>query len=122
MIVAARRRFTDGTGVLLCDGRMVAPLEIMASRRARYRGLLGRDELDGAVLLTHTNGVHTFGMRFPIDVAYLTRDLRVVATAHMPPNHLGRNRLTARHTLETPAGSLTKWGIDRGTRLEISDR
>ncbi|HEY3684399.1 MAG TPA: DUF192 domain-containing protein [Streptosporangiaceae bacterium] len=115
----ASARLTDGTGVLLCDGREVAALEILASRRARYRGLLGRDDLDGAVLLAKTNGVHTFGMRFPIDVAYLSRDLRVIAVAHMPRNRLGRNRLTARHTLEAAAGSLAAWSIAKGSRLAI---
>lgn len=119
MIVASRRRFTDGTAVLLCDGRKVATLEIMASRRARYRGLLGRDDLEGAVLLTHTNGVHTFGMRFAIDVAYLTRDLRVVAVTHMRPNRLGRNRFTARHTLEASAGRFEQWGVIKGAQLDL---
>jgi hypothetical protein len=60
-------------------------------------------------------------MRFPIDVAYLSRDLRVVAVARMPRNRLGRNRLTARHTLEAPAGSLVKWGIGRGARIAIGE-
>lgn len=112
-------RFPDGPAVLLCDGRPVAPLEILASRRARYRGLLGRDALDGAVLLLHTNGVHTFGMRFPIDVAYLSKRFKVVDIVRMPPTRLGRNRLTARHTLEAQAGALTSWEVTVGASLAV---
>lgn len=113
-------RFTDGTALLLCNGRPVAPVEILASRKARYRGLLGREHLDGAVLLAHTNGVHTFGMHFPIDVAYLSKQLRVVDIVHMPPARLSRNRLTARHTLESQAGTLAAWGITVGACLTVA--
>lgn len=117
--MATTPRLTDGTGILLCNGREIAPVEILASRRSRYRGLLGRDAIDGAVLLAKTNGVHTFGMRFPIDVAYLSRDLHVIAIVSMPPNRLSRNRITARHTLEAAAGALMDWGITKGSGLEI---
>jgi len=114
--------FRDGHATLLCDGRPVAPVRILASRAARYRGLLGRDGLDGAVLLAKTNGVHTMGMRFAIDVAYLSRDLRVVAVVPMRPNRWGRNRLTARHTLEAEHGRLAEWGVRVGTRLSLVER
>lgn len=44
--------------------------------RARRMGLLGRDALatDSALLLAPCQGIHTFGMRFPIDVVCLARD------------------------------------------------
>ena len=111
----------DGTATLLCDGRAVAPLRVAASRRARYRGLLGEDTIDGALLLLKTSGVHTLGMRFAIDVAYLSRDFRVVDVIHLKPNRWSRNRLTARHTLETAGGALAEWGIVRGSRLAVVD-
>ena len=47
---------------------------------ARRRGLLGRDSLAGgtAMVIAPTNAVHTFFMRFPIDVAFVGKDGRVV--------------------------------------------
>lgn len=112
-------RLRDGMATLLCEGHAVAPVRIAASRRARYRGLLGEDSIEGSLLLLHTNGVHTIGMRFAIDVAYLSRDLRVVEVVQMKPNRWSRNRFTARHTLEAAWGTLEEWGIVRGVRLGV---
>ena len=68
------------------------------------RGLLGRDGLGAghAMLLERARAVHTFGMRFPIRVAFLDRDWRVVQTRVVPPGRLARNR-RARHALELGA-------------------
>ncbi|OKI09754.1 hypothetical protein A6A06_03645 [Streptomyces sp. CB02923] len=95
------------------------PLEIAASYAARTRGLLGRDGIDGALLLTPASAVHTFRMRFPIDVAYLTRDLTVLAVRTMRPGRLGLPRLRARHVLEAEAGAMARWDLRPGTRLTI---
>lgn len=65
------------------------PVEVAASYRARTRGLLGRDGIEGAMLLTPASSVHTFRMRFPIDVAHLDRRLTVIALTTMAPGRLG---------------------------------
>ncbi|NXY99767.1 DUF192 domain-containing protein [Streptomyces sp. BR123] len=115
------RRWTDGEGVLRAgaDGAPV-PLEIAASYRARTRGLLGRDGIAGALLLTPAGSVHTFGMRFAIDVAYLDRDLRVIALTTMAPGRLGLPRLRSRHVLEAEAGAMAGWGIRAGARVSVA--
>ena len=63
---------------LVRDGEVLASLEVAGSRAGRARGLLGRDGIDGVLHLPDTRSVHTFGMRFDIDVAFLDADLRVV--------------------------------------------
>lgn len=89
------RRWRDGRGKLVVraeDGEaagVAVPLEVAASYRARTKGLLGRDSVDGAILLTPANSVHTFRMRISIDVAYLDRGLRVIAVRTMKPWRLG---------------------------------
>ncbi|WP_225847685.1 DUF192 domain-containing protein [Streptomyces sp. HPF1205] len=113
-----RRRWQDGDGRLGTPGGEV-PLRVAASYRARTRGLLGRDGVEGALLLTPASSVHTVGMRFAIDVAYLDRGLRVLAVRTMPPGRVGRPRLRARHVLEAEAGALAAWGVARGVRLEV---
>ncbi|MFH8254592.1 DUF192 domain-containing protein [Streptomyces roseolus] len=101
-------------------GGLEVGLEVAASYRARRRGLLGRDGIAGAMLLTPANSVHTLGMRFPIDVAYLDRRLRVLAVVTMRPGRLGLPRPRARHVLEAEAGAMARWGVRPGTRLTLT--
>src|SRR5690606_17876248 len=75
---------------LLRDGTVLASLEVADTRRARRQGLLGRDGIEGALLIVPARAVHTFGMRFPIDVAWCDRDLTVLRTATLRPNRLSR--------------------------------
>ncbi|MFF9521625.1 DUF192 domain-containing protein [Streptomyces achromogenes] len=118
-------RWRDGRGLLVVrtdTGEVPAvsvPLEVAASYRARTRGLLGRDAVDGAMLLSPASGVHTFGMRIPIDVAYLDRRLTVLAVRTMPPGRLGLPRPRARHVLEAAAGAMAAWGVRAGVRVEV---
>ena len=62
-------------GVLLAT-----QVETAFDSRSRRRGLLGRQALPADTLLAiaPSNAVHTFGMRFPIDVLFVARDGRVV--------------------------------------------
>ncbi|WP_030232855.1 MULTISPECIES: DUF192 domain-containing protein [unclassified Streptomyces] len=118
------RRWRDGFGELVVHGGgrgspVVVPLEIATSYRARTRGLLGRDAVDGAMLLSPAGSVHTFRMRMPIDVAYLDRRLRVIAVRTMPPGRLGMPRVRARHVVEAMAGAMSEWGMREGVRVEV---
>jgi uncharacterized protein len=103
---------------LLIDGRDVASLEVAATHRARSRGLLGRDGIDGALLLPSARQVHTFRMRFAIDVAHVARDGTVLAVTTMPPGRLGAWRPRSRAVVEAEAGAFAGWGLTPGVRLE----
>lgn len=95
------------------------PLELATTARARRRGLLGRSGIEGALLLAPANSVHTLGMRFTIDVAYLDRSSRVMAVRTMRPGRLGLPRPRARQALEAEAGSMERWGVRRGVRITV---
>ncbi|GAA3391496.1 DUF192 domain-containing protein [Streptomyces roseoviridis] len=95
------------------------PLEVAASSRARRRGLLGRDGLDGALLITRTNSIHTFGMRFTLDVAYLDRSWAVLDVVTMRPGRLGMIRWRGRHVLEATGGAMAGWGLRPGVRVAV---
>jgi uncharacterized membrane protein (UPF0127 family) len=86
---------------------------------ARSRGLLGRDSIDGAILLRPARSVHTIRMRFAIDVAFCDRNLRVIDVITMVPNRLGRPRLTARAVVEGSAHALAAWGVIPGSQLGV---
>lgn len=98
---------------------MVASLEVADSRSARRRGLLGRDGIEGALLLTPARSVHTVRMRFPIDVAHVDAEMVVLSVVTMAPGRLGRWHRKARHVIEAEAGSLRRWGIEPGVVLEV---
>ncbi|MEU4177695.1 DUF192 domain-containing protein [Streptomyces sp. NPDC026589] len=115
------RTWRDGDGTLTVgtdSGAREVPLRIAASYRARSKGLLGRDGIAGAMMLTPCGSVHTFRMRFPIDVAYLDRKFTVLAVRTMRPGRLGLPRLRARHVVEAEAGAMERWGVRPGVRVE----
>jgi uncharacterized membrane protein (UPF0127 family) len=107
-------------GWLLRDGDVLASLEVADDMRTRARGLMGRDSFDGAILLRPAMQVHTLRMRFPIDVAFCDRDLRVVhIVSGMRPWRFGLPRFGARSVIEAEAGSFERWGLRVGDELEI---
>lgn len=120
--VMAMARWRNGTGTLtITDGdrETEVPLRIAASYRHRARGLLGQDGVDGALLITPCGSVHSFRMRFTIDVAYLDRKFTVLAVHTMKPGRLGLPRLRARHVIESEAGAMATWGLRPGARVRI---
>ncbi|MDP9389636.1 MAG: DUF192 domain-containing protein [Actinomycetota bacterium] len=104
---------------LLRDGEVLAVLEVAEGVGGRARGLLGRDGVEGAMLIKPARSVHTLGMRFPIDVAYCDKDMTVVDTVCMPRNRIGRPRLRARCVVEAEAGAFERWRLRAGDRLEV---
>jgi uncharacterized membrane protein (UPF0127 family) len=104
---------------LLRDGEVLASLELAEGGRARRRGLLGRDGIEGALLLRPCRAVHSLGMRFPLDVAWCDRELTVVRIARLPRHRVGRPVLRASAVLEAEAGSFARWGLAVGDLLEV---
>jgi uncharacterized protein len=104
---------------LLRDDQVLASLEIAAEREDRRRGLLGRDGIEGALLIEGTRSVHTLGMRFPIDVAHLDADGVVLRTCSMPRHRIGWPVLRARRVLEAEAGCFARWDLQPGQVLEV---
>jgi len=104
---------------LLREDEVLATLEVAEDRRSRRKGLLGRDGVEGALLLTKARSVHTLGMRFPIDVAFCDADLRVLRVTTMPRHRIGRPCLKARCVIEAEAGAFAHWELRPGDRLEV---
>ena len=104
---------------LLREGEVLASVEVASSLAARSRGLLGKKSYGGAMLLRHTRSVHTIGMRFPVDVAFLTRDLTVIATTTLGRQRIALPRRGGRCVLEAEAGAFERWQLVAGDRLEI---
>jgi uncharacterized protein len=104
---------------LVTDGRVLASAEVLAGRRDRARGLIGRDGAEGAVVLAKCRWIHTVGMRFPLDVAYLDRDGIVLKTVRMNRNRLGLPVTKASTVVEAEAGAFARWGLHVGDVVEL---
>jgi uncharacterized protein len=104
---------------LVRDGEVLASVEVAESRRDRRRGLLGRNGMEGALLLRPCSSVHTAGMRFDLDVAFCDDDLLVLETVRMRRWRVGRPRPGATCVLEAEAGAFERWRLRPGDELEL---
>jgi hypothetical protein len=103
-------------------GSLVAhTLELAFDSASRNRGLLGRDGLpDGhALLLGRTNLVHTFFMRFPIDILFASRAGLVLKTAVAVPARRLVGAWGGFVVIEMKAGSLAASGTRKGDTLSL---
>jgi uncharacterized protein len=100
------------------DGRV----HVARSRPARLLGLAGLRELppDRALLIPGCRSVHTFGMRFALDVAFLDTDGRVLAVrSAVPPGRVVGHRGAAA-VLEAPAGRVPAMAEGQRNRLLVA--
>ena len=100
---------------------VVERLHVARTCQERMRGLLGRESLadDEGMWLPNCRLIHTFGMKFRIDVVYLNRRLEVrKVVAGLPPHRLSAC-LAADSVIELKHGAAKKLGISRGVRLRI---
>jgi len=69
---------TAGVSLIIerTSGVLAGHVEPAFTSKARNRGLLGRDALtpDTALVIAPSNSIHTFFMRFPIDIIYTDRE------------------------------------------------
>ncbi len=101
---------------------LVENLEFALTFGKRFLGLMGRRAIDprGGLLLQPCRSVHTFWMRFPIDLVYLDPALRVLAVLeNVPPGRIGPINRDALSVLELPAGRVKDTGTAVGDILVI---
>ncbi|HEY7458276.1 MAG TPA: DUF192 domain-containing protein [Xanthobacteraceae bacterium] len=109
----------------LDTGRVIADRVSVASRHfERAVGLLGRSHLDAGegLWITPCNGVHTWFMRFPIDVLALDKSGVVVdAVSTMKPWRIRLPKPGAYSVLELSAGRLLEVETKVGDRVLIEN-
>lgn len=89
--------------------------------RERRTGLLKHTSLaEGeGMWIAPCEGIHTFRMKFPIDVLFLDKRKRIVkARANVAPWRMSMC-LTANSVLELPAGTIARTGAARGDQLDF---
>lgn len=112
------------TSLLLTDGDLVVADTVRraTSIPGRMRGLLGGPGLGPGegLLLSPCKQVHTFGMRFPIDVVFCDRGWRVTHVVRgMKPGRVSRVEWRARCAIELSAGAAS--AVQPGDRLVLED-
>lgn len=89
----------------------------------RLIGLLKRKHLgpEEALWLMPSKGIHTVGMKFPIDVLFLTKNNQVIGmVSGMLPYRISGVHLRGYSVLELPSGTIKKSRTEIGDQLEIS--
>jgi len=104
------------------DSLIASRVSLAITSDDRRRGLLGRTQMDSdeGLYIVPTQWIHMFGMRFPIDVAFLSSSGRVLwIHHHIKPNRLSRLVWRAEGALELPAGALRASGTEVGDTIEL---
>jgi uncharacterized membrane protein (UPF0127 family) len=103
-------------------GAVVASSVDMAlTRSERRKGLLGRDSLadDAAIFIAPCFAIHTVGMGFPIDVAFVDAGGRTVRLVHrLQPWRLAAS-IGGCAVIELAAGRLREYDVNVGDRLTL---
>ncbi|MBK5093302.1 MAG: DUF192 domain-containing protein [Actinobacteria bacterium] len=99
--------------------------QLAESAGERRRGLIGRDGLKPGegLILPRCRQVHSFGMRFPIDVVFIDRSGVVVMTCpDLEPRSISSVAWRARVAIELPAGTIERARTLIGDRITVKDR
>ena len=107
------------TGSVVADQATVA-----RTFPARVIGLLARRrfEFGEALVFPDCRSIHTIGMRFPIDVVFVSREWRVVAVrSPVAPGRLTVGAWHASATIELPTGTAKRASVRVGDQLRFID-
>lgn len=104
------------------DIELVGNLMVADSIFTRMKGLLGKDSLPrgSGLWLKPCKGVHTFGMRFTIDVVFLDRENRVIEViSELKPNRMTTIFPHAATVLELPASMVSEAKLAKGDIIDF---
>ena len=107
------------------QAHLATSLALADNHWSRLRGLLGTSPSDfrngRGLWIVPCRGVHTWAMRFPIDVVYLDRARTVIHIERdLQPWRFAPVRMQAASVLELPCQTITETGTALGDRIEIT--
>jgi len=106
-------------GWLVREGEVLASAEVQSTSKGKLIGLLGRTGLDGALVLERTRSVHSFGMRFDLDIAFIDADDIVIRTLQLKRNRMTLPVWRSYLVIEAEAGSFGHWELKIGDKIEL---
>jgi len=104
---------------------LATQLSVADTHWSRFMGLMGKDSADfgggQGLWIVPSRGVHTFAMRFPIDVIYLDgRKVIVHLEKQLKPWRMAPVRMSAASVIELPEHTLENTGTAVGDEIEIA--
>lgn len=90
----------------------------------RLKGLMGKDNLedDEGLLIRPCNSIHTFFMKFNLDVAFIDKSFEILEIYRdFAPNKLSKIYKDSKFVLEARAGSFSRINIGDRLRIVIKD-
>ena len=104
------------------NNRIVAQTILTAfDSESRRKGLLGRDSLEdgSALIIAPCQAIHTFSMRFAIDVLFVSKDGRVLRVrSNVRPGRVAA-AFRAFAVVELPVGAIERSGTRKGDQLQV---
>lgn len=86
----------------------------------RMTGLIGKHTAHGLVINTRF-GIHTFGLKFPIDVLVLDNDGHVMSMKkHLKPHRVFFWNPMHDIVLELPEGTIDENNIEKGSKIDLT--
>jgi len=125
--LSAASRSPSGSRFELADegsGKVLVPVvELALDSATRKKGLLGRDGLGSgqALIIAPTNAVHTFFMRFAIDIVFVARDGRVLKVREAVPAWRMAAAWGGYAVVELAAGGASLAGVNVGSRVAVRE-
>jgi len=103
---------------------LATELTIARTHWTRFRGLMATDAArfrrGQGLWISPSHGVHTFAMRFPIDVIYLDQERIVIhMEEELKPWRVAAVRILAASVLELPTGMIRESRTELGDRVDI---
>jgi uncharacterized membrane protein (UPF0127 family) len=111
-------------GLVRPDGAIACERCTVADRMLpRMKGLLGRKSLEAGegMLIRPAPSIHTFFMRFPIDVVFLSRKGEVLKIAQHVAPWRARSCRHSYAVLELAAGEAGRRGLAVGDRIDAAE-
>jgi uncharacterized membrane protein (UPF0127 family) len=104
---------------LLSNGNVLCSARLASDRAHRRKGLRGTDPTHEALVIERCRWVHSIGMSYPIDVAFLDCNNSVVAIHRLSPWRVDRPVKNAVTVIEAGAGSFDRWPLRTGDIVEV---
>lgn len=95
-------------------------MNVASSFSQRLRGLLGAPPEPKMLLITPCRSIHTFGMRYPIHVAFFDKTGKVISSERCVPPGTKRSCERACGVLEMPAVFDSEEWFDCGDHLRLA--
>lgn len=107
----------SANGAVLADN-----IEVAGNFKKRLKGLIGASALNhgDALILYPCNCIHTFFMKFPIDVLFVNKDAAILHTfENMKPFRFSPIIRASYMVVELPAGRLSSTGTAAGNHVQL---